>query len=496
MATLRIPALLLFFLAILPGCQKKDVDAPLQFAQAEKLYSLDPDRAADAQSRAILSNIYEALAEFDRELKIRPALATSWNASDELTWTFELRKDVKFHDGHTLSAADVKSSFERVGGSGIHDAVIGISGIDVIDAYHVRFHLSHPSPLLLNRLTQILIIPAKQGSSPIERPVGTGPYCFVRWTKNQLELEAFDQHWRGGPSIKYVRFTDLTADDAKKEFARKGLDLYRLLPAGTLSQTQHGVRLVGRSGLAMMYLWFNCAPEISNRKNPFSDMRVRQAISMTLDRDRIVQKLGGQDTPADQLIPDGVFGFVPTWGKLAHDPAYARMLLREAGYPDGFQTTLAHPPGESYDRLGAAVAEMLAPIGIRVQPKEFGFVEFLEARRNQEFPFYALTWTFDDGDAWTFLMASLHSKTGPQDFRSTNPGYSNPLVDRLIEESQQASSIYDISSRYEAIFKIAISELPIIPLYRRYDLYAVSDRLRFNPRLDGKLLPAEMELSK
>jgi ABC-type transport system substrate-binding protein len=121
-------------------------------------------------------------------------------------------------------------------------------------------------------------------------------------------------------------------------------------------------------------------------------------------------------------------------------------------------------------------------------------MEFLEARGKQQLPFFALTWTFDDGDAWTFLRASLHTKGGPGDFRSTNPGYSNPQVDRLIEQSQQASSIHDISSRYESVLGIAIRETPIIPLYRRYDLYGVSERVRFHPRLDGKLLAVEMQL--
>jgi peptide/nickel transport system substrate-binding protein len=493
---LRFLAIVLLLLSSFIGCQKQESIEPLRLAQTENLYSFDPDRAADAQSRAILSNFYEALVEFDSDLKIQPALATNWNTPDELTWIFELRKGVKFHDGHTLTAADVKASIERVGGPGVYDPVIGISAIDVMDSYHLRLRLAHPAPLLLNRLTQILIVSANQAVISIEQPIGTGPYRFIRRTKTEIDLEAFDRHWRGKPSIKSIRFSPLSAKAITDDFAKRKLDVYRLLPASLQKGSQPGFHVLGRSGLAVMYLWFNCNAVIEGRKNPFGDVRVRQAISLALNRNRIVENLGGRDTAADQLIPDGVFGFMPSWPEVKYDPENSRKLLREAGYPNGFQSAFAHPPGEEYERLTTAIAEMLAPIGIRVQAKELDFVKFLEARRNQQLPFFALTWTFDDGDAWTFFMASLHSKAGPEDFRSTNPGYSNVDVDRLIQESQQATGIYDIPTHYEAILKLVMSEFPIIPLYRRYDLYGVSERVRFRPRLDGKLLAAEMQMKE
>ena len=493
MAQMKTPVILLL-LASLISCRKQEALDDLRLAQTENLYSLDPDRAADAQSRAILSNLYEALVEFDPDFNIRPALATSWNAPDEVTWIFEVRKGVKFHDGRELTATDVKASFERVGGPGIQDQVIGITGVDVLDNSHVRLRLAHPSPLLLNRITQVLIVPARVAFFQIDRPIGTGPYKFVEWTKNELQMEAFEKHWRVKPSIKRVSFAAFPARMVGQHFVERNLDVYRLLPAHM--QSTSFLRIIGRSGLAMMYLWFNCASLFEKKKNPFGDMRVRQAISMALDRNRIVESLGGRDTPAHQPIPDGVFGFMPGWPNLPFDLNHSRKLMRDAGYPSGFATTLTHPPGESYDQLVRTIAEMLQPIGIAVRSKELGFVEFLEARRNQQLPFFAFTWTFDDGDAWTFLMASLHTKAGPADFRSTNPGYSNPQVDRLIEDSQQATSIHGISSRYESILRIAIAEAPIIPLYRRYDLYGVSKRVRFHPRLDGKLLAAEMQLQQ
>ena len=496
LARLRVSFVILLLVFFLSACNKKEEAPILRLSQQYNLYSMDPDRAADAQSRAILSNFYEPLVAFDRDLKIGPALATNWSEPDELTWIFELRKGVKFHDGHTLTASDVKASFERVGGPGVYDPVIGISAIDAIDALHVRFRLAHPSPLLLNRLTQVLIVPEKLAWTNIEQPIGTGPYKFVQRSENELLMEAFQEHWSGTPGIQRVHFAALPASSFVDARAANKIDVYRLLPPSVEKHFGAGVGVSGRSGLAMMFLWFHCGEVLNGEKNPFSDVRVRRAISLALDRNRIVQDLGGRDTPSNQLIPDGVFGFMPQQEKLPHDSEAARKLIHEAGYPHGFETTLTHPPGEAYAQLVQIVAKMLAPIGIKIRSRELEFVKFLEARGAQKLPFFALTWTFDDGDAWTFLMASLHTKAGPADFRSTNPGYSNLEMDRMIQESQQAKNIHDTSERYQAILNMSLSELPIIPLYRRYDLYGVSERVRFHPRLDGKLLAAEIELAQ
>jgi ABC-type oligopeptide transport system substrate-binding subunit len=137
---------------------------------------------------------------------------------------------------------------------------------------------------------------------------------------------------------------------------------------------------------------------------------------------------------------------------------------------------------------------MLDPIGIRVVPEEMSWLDLLEGRRDQRLGLFALSWTFDDGDAWTFLMASLHTRRGPNDTRSTNPGYSNATLDRLIEATQEARGLEQVRERYEAAFRLALKELPLIPLYQNYDLYAASSRVSFDPRIDGKLVAWDMRL--
>jgi peptide/nickel transport system substrate-binding protein len=472
------------------GCRRSGEPAVVRLAQAHELYSLDPFHAADAHSRAILCNVYEGLVAFDRDLGIVPALATAWSAPDDHTWIFELRA-ARFHDGRPLTAADVKHSLELVAPDHT-DAVVGVSAVETLGERLVRLRTLRPDPLLLNRLTQVMIVPAgMDGVSLDRRPVGTGAYRVLR-RGPPLELAAFPEHWAGRPAIGRASFAAASGAEAVQGLATGDLDLYRQLPGTSLARAEalREHRVVGRPGLAMTYLWFDCTRR--ERVNPFADVRVRRAVSLALDREAIGSRLGSRDTPAHQLLPQGVLGFMPDWPDLPHDPALAQQLVSRAGYPDGFDTTLAHTAADR--ALAASVREMLEPVGIRVAAQELSWQQLLEARRDQRAGFFALSWTFDDADTWTFLMASLHSRRGPSDFRSTNAGYSNPAMDRLIEESQGALATAVLLQRYQAVLRLAMAELPIVPLYNGQDLYAVSRRLRLEPRLDGKLVLAEMSL--
>ena len=478
---------LLFVLMLLTDCGRQNSSASLRIAQEAELYSLNPFTAADAQSRAVLCNVYEALVEFDREMKVRPALATRWTSEDDRTWVFDLRAGVKFHDGKPLKAEDVKQSLEYVA----HDPVSGWESVEVIGDLKIRMRSVRPDPLLLNRLTQILIVPARQIDFETQ-PVGTGPYRVVERTAQTLTLESFREYWRGNPSIERLEFRPIQERVVAEELRERKIDLFRLLPSDAVSTIERVAeyKVVGRPGLAVVYLWFNCGELFEGRPNPFSNPLVRRAVSLALDREALVRRLGGKDIAAHQLIPDGVFGSIPGREPLPHGVALARETLLQAGMTK-LEARLAHPPGAAYTRTARIIREMLEPAGIRIIPEERSLQKILEGRHNQSLQFFLLSWTFDDGDAWTFLMASLHSRRGAGDLRSTNPGYSNPVLDQLIENSQGATRNL-LMEQYEAILKIAMEDAPIIPVYRRYDNYTYSRRFHFEPRLDGKLVALEI----
>jgi peptide/nickel transport system substrate-binding protein len=489
------PGVLLLLLATGAACRDARTAGAVRLAQAHELYSLDPVFAADASSRAVLCNIYEGLVAFDGEMRIVPALATHWSAPDDHTWVFELRPGAAFHDGRPLAPADVKFSLERVaGGLPEADPVARISAVEIPDGRHVKLRTSRPDPLLLNRLTQLLVVQA--GEDPNQRPIGTGPYRIVRRGPGILDLEAFPRHWAGRPAIPRASVVSLRDEEAASTFERREIDVYRLLSGGAARRlaASPGVRVVGRPGLAVTYLWFDCRPQREGAANPFADARVRRAVSLALDREEIVRRLGGRDLPAYQPLPKGVFGYMSAWKPSPPDPEAARRLLREAGLGRGVEARLAHAADETHRALAAAVREILANVRIRVVPEEMSWLGLLEGRRDARLGFFALSWTFDDGDAWSFLMASLHSRRGPADLRSTNPGYSNPTLDRLIEESFGVPTIAERLHRYEDVLRFAQEDLPLVPVYGRHDLYGVSSRIAFEPRLDGKLVLSEMRV--
>jgi peptide/nickel transport system substrate-binding protein len=486
--------LLALLAAVLTACAPRS-ETTLRLSQAEDLYSLDPDAAADSRSRAVLCNIYEGLVGFDKELAIVPSLAAGWTTPDDHTWDFQLRPGVRFHDGRRLAAVDVKFSLDRVGGAAPHlDPVSGFSS-EVLDEHRIRLRTVRPDPLMLNRLTQLLIVPA--GIDPNERPVGTGPYRVVSRRTGRLELEAFPEHWRGRPRIDRLVFLAVSGSGLAGALARREIDVYRLLPAAlrTRLASLPGFRVQGRRGLAITYLWFDCAPRREGRANPFADARVRRAMSLALDRTEIVRRLGGLDVPERQLIPKGVLGWAEDRGAAPLDLDGARRLLAAAGHSGGLEVRLTHGDNEPHRTVASAVSDMLARIGVRVVREELPWVRLLEARRDRRLSFFVLDWTFDDGDAWTFLMASLHSRAGPNDLRSTNAGCSSAELDHLIEESRHATTIQDRLIRYGAALRLAHDDAFLVPVTCRHDLYAVSRRVRFEPRLDGKLVAAEMGLA-
>jgi peptide/nickel transport system substrate-binding protein len=476
-----------------PGCRDVSSQGLLRLSQPQALYSLDPDRAADAASRAVLCNIYEGVVALDRDMRIVPALAVSWTVPDDRTWVFELRHGIKFHDGRNMTAEDVRFSIERVGGPDKPGLAWDLESVEAMDPYRLRVRTRHPDPFLLNRLSQFLVVP--QGTDPDVTPVGTGPYRVLERAPS-LELEAFADYWGGPSSIPRVSFQAIPDAGVAELLGRHGVDVYRQLPAparGVL-RARGDYRAVGRPGVAQTYLWINCAPTRAGRKNPFADPRVRRAVSGALDRTDIATRLGGGQLPGNQLVPKGVFGFIPVLDPIPFDPEGSRALLREAGYPDGFDVKLSFGGAESQRTLAAEIRGMLAAIGVRVVPEELSWVDLLEGRRDQRLGLFALSWTFDDGDAGTFLMASLHTRRGPNDFRSTNPGYSNATLDRLIEAGLEARDTEAARKGYEAAVRLALQELPLIPLYQNYDLYAASSRVAFEPRIDGKLVARDMRL--
>lgn len=468
----------------------------IRIAHESEALSLDPVVGfGESVVTSLLSNSHEGLVALDKDMSLVPALAVSWHTLDERTWEFELRPGVQFHDGRLVGADDVHASIERARSdpaSGLRGHVSTIESVQVISPMVLRIRTATPDPLLLNRLAYVLVTP--RGSDPQARPVGTGPYRFVRWERGKpLELEAFPGYWGGRPGIDHVSV--LAAEgSAAVEMLRKGdLDVFRYLPESQVDVVRGlpGMRVEARSGLTSYYLWFG----ESARGHPFADPRVRRAASLAIDREEIVRTLGGHGVAAGQFVQPGVFGYVSGLPPLAYDPGEARRLMRQAGFASGFDVTLVHRSQPSVESVARLVRNMLGRVGIRVRLETPDWGEVVSGWKAGRIPFFLAGWRFEDGDAVGFLRDCIVTRSAERGTGSMNPGFSDSALDRLVEENAQTIAEPKRLRQYGELMQRLMEQMPLVPLYNRSNLYAVSTRVKWEPRLDGVLRVSEMSIA-
>jgi len=474
------------------GCRSPQAPRVLTIAHEAGLSSLDPLRA-DAVAASVLGNFYEGLVDFDQDMRIEPRLALSWSTPGETVWEFRLRPNVKTHDGRTLGVEDVTCSLQEAieaSDSTIRERIWDIERAEAIPPDRVRIHTRYPDPLLLTRITQVPIHPC-QARDLDSRPLGTGPYRFVRREGQTIEARAFADYWGGAPSVEALRFVVVEPGDATLQaLARRDVQVLRFVPPGLAHQleSQLGVRALKRWGLRSVYLWLNTRPS-NGARNPLADRRVRQALSLSLDRDALVGRLEGMARPMNQFVPTGVFGH-----SLLLRPGFqpdvdrARRLLREAGYPQGVELPLLHSPGvrTEVEVLGA----QLAAAGIRLKPQQTDWLSVLEAWREAKAPMFIASWRFGNGDGAFFLEECLLSRRSGVT-RSWNAGFSDGALDALIDENLRLP--WDQrQEHFERINDRLSEEMPVVPLFERVDLYAVADDVDFQPRLDERMLASGM----
>jgi peptide/nickel transport system substrate-binding protein len=487
--------------AVAAGCRTPAAPRTIRIAHESDVISLDPAAFRESATQSILSNLCEGLVAFDADMRLRPALAINWSTPDENSWLIQLRPGVRFHDGHPLDARDVKYSLDRARSdpkSGVQGQLSNIEQVDVLDALTLRLRTREVEPLLMNRLAYILIVPASEYRYDPSRIVGTGPYKLVRWDRGRLlEAEAWDGYWGGRPRIDHVHFVPLEEGKASIQALREGrVEVLRWVPETLADELDGvaGVSVASRPGLATYYLWFNSLPASGAARNPFADRRVRQAISQALDRRAIVGGLKGRGVPAYQLVQAGVFGHVADLPELPFEPQAARRLLAEAGYPDGFDTRLVHRAQTSMATVAGLIRDMLAPIGIRVALEVPPWPDVVAGWNSAAIPFLLAGWRFEEGDASGFLRDCLFTRDPVRRIGNNNAGYSNPELDRLIEQSARTLGDAKRLRSYESAMRFALDDMPVVPVYHKDNLFGVARRVRWQPRLDGKLLAAEMDL--
>ncbi len=474
----------------------------LVIAQGVDPGTLDPQNHYETPAFNVLLNVYETLLVRNDEMKLTPLLATSWKLINDTTWEFALRKGVKFQNGEEFNAAAVKFSLERIadGKNKLKQTtLVGIiDRVDIINDYTVRVITTKPYPYLDAQLGHIgAIMPPKytqeKGPAYIAlNPVGTGPYKFVRWVKDdQLVLEANEKYWGGAPRIKKVTFRPIPeATTRVAGLQTQEVDIIVNIPP-------HLARLMdwkGRSAVAkvpssrVIFVAFD-----TTQGGPVADKKVRQAVAQAIDVDKIITNvLEGNALRLGTPFTKYHFGYDPTIKPYPFNPENAKKLLAAAGYPKGFDLTLNSPTGRYLNdkEVSEAIVGDLRKVGInaKVKMNEFGtHMNMLYAHKGG--PSYLLGWggaTFD-ADATLFPML----RTG-----QVLSHYSNAKLDSMIEE---ARSIMDKNKRqkiYSEAAKLIKEEVPWAFAYQQMDIYGVNERVNWKPRPDEKLFVYNISFKK
>jgi peptide/nickel transport system substrate-binding protein len=425
-------------------------EGPLEIAVDQAPVGLDPHLVTAFSSFVVIQNVYDGLVEFDADLQIEPALATSWEISDDgLTYDVQLRDDVVFHNGRAMTAEDVVYSFDRImaeeTGSPQASRFAQVTGAEATGEHAVRFTLEAPFAPFLGNLSNLTVVPREvvEAEGDLQRvAVGTGPFVLEEVVPDTyVRLVANPDYYRDGqPAMEEVRFNVVPEASTRAAGLRTGS--YHLLPdvdpatAETL-QNVSGVELMEVQDLAYSLLGVNVERE------PFDDPRVRRAINLAIDRDEIVTAVyfdnavpGGPLSPGlDQWALD-----TSEFSCYQHDPARAQELLAEAGYEDGFELEiLTFGTIRVVSDLAQVLQAQLTEVGIDTTVNVAEFGTFVQDWRNSDFQaFVSLNGGNADPDG--YLFRTFHSTGATNVFQ-----YASEQVDALLERGRTTA---DDTARY------------------------------------------------
>ncbi len=487
--------------------------AAARLGLATAFTAVDPHYHNQSTNFALGLHLFDPLVARQANGNLVPALATAWRALDDRTWEFELRRDVRFHNGDPFTAEDVAASLARVRAirspSSYAVYLQSIEAVEVLDPHRFRIRTKDPNPSLLIELSLILIVNKRDGGeAPTEAfnrgtaAIGTGPFRFRAYQPGtRLELERNDDYWGQASAWSEVTLRVL-ANNATRVAAllSNDVDLIEAVPPGDLPQLRRDrrVRVWEVDGSRLIFLAFQRStdrgiPQATGPNgealaaNPMADLRVRQALSLAINREAIVERvMDGAAVATGQLLPPGSFGYDPGIAVPPFDPARARALLAEAGFPNGFRLGL-FGPNDRYindERILQAVAQFWQRIGVQTEVQAVPWTAFLAHPRNQ-LPAHlqgALNTTGEASGTLRVILATPDPRSG---MGTANRGsYSNAEMDALL---RRALVTMDDAAR-EALLRqatrVAMDDVGIVPLFNQKNIWATRAGFAYAGRRD------------
>lgn len=455
--------------------------------------SMDPYDASDTISQNVAKSFYEGLFGFDREMKLKNVLATGYEASaDGRTYTVTLRSAVVFSDGEPFNAAAVKANFDRVINPESHLTRYvlykNIESVEVVDDLTVKFHLKEPFSAFINQLAhpsgvmmcpKILSLPKKDIAF---NPCGTGPYTMEKYNPAEfLVVKKNPNYWQKGlPKLDRITFRPVLEDATRVAMLRTGeaqyVDVVPPEQVETVKQTPDLV-LESKPSVVQRQIYLN------NTKKPFSDVRVRQALNYALDKKAMVKVLfKGYGAPASGVAPQGI-DYAAQFGDWPYDPEKAKLLLKEAGYPNGFSATLwAASNSSANQKLLQFLQQQYARVGVKLQVRALeagqrvSLVQSTGVEKSQ-MQMFVWGWSSSTGEIDWVLRPLLTTGSFPP-ANSNYAFYSNKKVDELVGQALLVTDRAKKKAIYDEAQKIIWNDAPWVFLTVDSHISAHAKRLQ------------------
>ena len=496
----------------------------LRYANQGDLKSLDPYTLRETTTIAHHGHVYEGLTARDRNLQIIPALAESWETPEPTRWRFHLRKNVKFHNGDDFTADDVVFSADRVRakGSNFQSLVPSDAKVVKIDDYTVDFVLTSPNPIMISQWDAWYIMDkkwAEANNAVAPTPAAATTPSFTSLNANGTGAFIIESHqpgvktvfkanpnwWRKAEhNLKEIIFTPISSDATRVAALLSGeVDVIEPVPIQDIARVNASSNATVMTGpeLRTIFLGMDQTRDellFSNikGKNPFKDIRVREAFYKAIDIELIKNRvMRGLSTPSPLMIAPQLFKLSKDFTRPKFDPEGAKKLLAEAGYPDGFEVGM-DCPNDRYVNDAAicqAVVGMLARIGVKInlmaQPKALYFAKILKPG-NYQTSFYLLGWTPATLDSQNVLNDVIGCRDDPKSGRGEMNlgGYCeknlDAIADKVLEETDTAKRDLLIKDAFEIVTK----DFGYIPLHQQALAWGVSKKVKLTQRPDNQLL--------
>ena len=506
----------------------------LRIGLASEPSSADPHFHNLGPNNQLRRNVFESLVGTDAAQQLQPLLATSWEPISETQWQFNLRDDVTFSDGSSFDAYDVIYTVCRIPGVPDSPSLFttytgGITGMEAPDPHTLIVHSAEPYPLMPTEFSTFGIIsakangvdgaaiefsadgcgdlpvPATQAFNDTSAAIGTGPFLLESFRRGEgIELVRNPDYWGEPAAWERVTMLPLTSEGPRVAALIAGdVDFVENPPLQDLERlrSDSGLRVVQGISNRVIYIHLDHAqvpsPMITGTDgaNPLQDIRVREALSIAINRDAIVERImGGVAVAAGELLPPGMFGAhedgdLPPNG---FDADRAQALLAEAGYPNGFGITIGTPNDRYINdaQVAQAVAQMWARIGVDTGIDASTASTFFSRRNAFEFSAYLAGWGAGTGEMSSPLRALLATRNSDLGLGGTNRGqYSNPAMDEILLQALRTVNDGEREALLRQASRMAMEDFAIIPLHYEVTPWAMRATIDYAPRADQYTLP-------